>query len=222
MRSIKGLVLKDLLNLTHYKTTFLITLIMFSAISISQKDFSNFLSTAIIMMIGMIGLSTFSYDELAKSDKFLLTLPSNRTEIVKARYFLIIGLTLLGAILALIINFIISFVIFKQSPDVLNSLMSIVGGMFGIGLIESIQIPSIYKWGAERGRVQMFVVIAIIIAIGGAFTYLVIKNINFGIDIKLLESILKNFGILIIIILIISMYYISYKISNKIYNKKEI
>ena len=40
--------------------------------------------------MGMISLSTFSYDEMSKSNKYILTLPTNRKEIIKSKYILAI------------------------------------------------------------------------------------------------------------------------------------
>lgn len=221
MKNIKGLILKDLLNLNHYKATLIITIIIFSAISISQKDYANFLPGMIIMMIGMIALSTFSYDELSKTDKFILTLPTNRKEIVKAKYILVISLTVIGAILAFIINLVISYFVFKESPDILNNLISILGGLFGVSLIQCIQIPSIYKWGVEKGRVQMFIVIAVIILLFGGIVLLT-KNMNINFNINFSNNIWITLGISLLILVAIVIYFISYKISCKIYNKKEL
>ena len=43
----------------------------------------------------MISLSTFSYDEISKSNKYILTLPTDRKELVKEKYILAIVATLL-------------------------------------------------------------------------------------------------------------------------------
>lgn len=46
----------------------------------------------------MISLSTFSYDEMSKSNKYILTLPANRKKLVTEKYILAIGATILGGI----------------------------------------------------------------------------------------------------------------------------
>ena len=92
--------------------------------------------------------------------------------------------------------------------------------MFGISLIQSIQIPSIYKWGAEKGRIQMFVLIFILIIIGSGLGFLLMKS-NLDINMDALKKLFDNLGIIILIVSMIAVYYLSYKISYKIYKNKE-
>lgn len=220
MRSIKGLILKDLLNLSHYKTSLVILVIAMILIATSQQGFTLYIPIMLITMFGMIALSTFSYDEMAKSDKYVLSLPSNKKEIVKSKYIVVISFTILAAILSIIISYVISVYVYKQTPELMEILIPVFGGMFGIGLVTSIQIPSIYKWGAERGRVQMFIMIIILISLISAIIYFVTKNI--GIDVNAVGKIFNNFGIPILTLVTIIMYVISYKVSCKIYSKKDL
>ncbi len=220
MRSIKGLILKDLLNLSHYKTSLVILVIAMILIATSQQGFTLYIPIMLITMFGMIALSTFSYDEMAKSDKYVLSLPSNKKEIVKSKYIVVISFTILAAILSIIISYVISVYVYKQTPELMGILIPVFGGMFGIGLVTSIQIPSIYKWGAERGRVQMFIMIIILISLISAIIYFVTKNI--GIDVNAVGKIFNNFGIPILTLVTIIMYVISYKVSCKIYSKKDL
>ena len=91
-----------------------------------------------------------------------------------------------------------------------------IGSMFGIALIQAIQIPSIYKWGAERGRIQMFVIL-IAIAVLGTLLFGALKEIDF----TFLANMFNQYGLIIIILLTIIIYFISYKISLKIYKNKD-
>ena len=220
MRSIKGLILKDLLNLSHYKTSLVILVIAMILIATSQQGFTLYIPIMLITMFGMIALSTFSYDEMAKSDKYVLSLPSNKKEIVKSKYIVVISFTILAAILSIIISYVISVYVYKQTPELMGILIPVFGGMFGIGLVTSIQIPSIYKWGAEKGRIQMFIMIIILISLISAIIYFVTKNI--GIDVNAVGKIFNNFGIPILTLVTIIMYVISYKVSCKIYSKKDL
>ena len=77
---IKGLLKKDLYNLASYKTT-LIIVVLFCGIAIIGTDAIYWGSVVIGIIVGMISLSTFSYDEMSKSNKYILTLPVTRKEI---------------------------------------------------------------------------------------------------------------------------------------------
>ncbi len=222
---IKGLIKKDLYNLSSYKSS-LIIMILFCGIAIIGTKAINYASIIICTIVGMISLSTFSYDEIAKSNKYILTLPTDRKEIIKAKYILAIGATILGGILGLLITIIVVNVMnYLRPEDIINIdyeglIVSTIGGMWGISLIQSIQIPSIYKWGAEKGRIQMFILLFILVAVVIGIGFLIMKA-NFNIDIKAINSFMNKFGIMILVALMIIMYYISYNISYKIYKNKE-
>ena len=225
MNMIKGLIKKDLYNLSSYKTS-LIIVIIFCGIAIIGTGNINFGPIIICTIIGMISLSTFSYDEISKSNKYILTLPTNRKEIIKAKYILAIGSTILGGILGIILTIIIANIMNYVRPENLIDLnyesliTTTIGGMFGISLIQAIQIPSIYKWGAEKGRVQMFILVFILIVLVAGVGYLIMKS-SFNIDLAKIENIMQQYGLILLLALMAVMYYISYKVSNKIYNKKE-
>ena len=222
---IKGLLKKDLYNLASYKTT-LIIVVLFCGIAIIGTDAIYWGSVVIGIIVGMISLSTFSYDEMSKSNKYILTLPVTRKEIVLEKYVLAIGATILGGILGFIVTLLVGNVMNYLRPDNLidinieTLLATSVGGMFGISLIQSIQIPSIFKWGAEKGRIQMFIVLFVLVIIGAIAGFL-LKQAGLSVDIEKLENILNNFGLVALILLSCLMYFISYKISYKIYSNKE-
>ena len=73
-----------------------------------------------------------------------------------------------------------------------------IGGMFGISLIQAIQIPSIYKWGAEKGRVQMFILVFILILLVLGVGYL-IMNASFNISLETIENVMQKYGIILLI-----------------------
>ncbi len=225
MNVIKGLLKKDLLNLASYKQSLFIIIAFLAIFSAFNKEMVKFLPIAVSTAMGMIVLSTFNYDEIAKADSFILSFPTNRKEIVKEKYILVISSMILGGIIGIILTIVVNYLIRAVNPEFqvtieYNSLiMTTLSGMFGIALVESIQIPSIYRWGAEKGRIQMFILIFLIIAIivGGAFLF---SNLKLGINIEKISNFLSNYGLIILIITTMLMLYISYKISCKIYCKK--
>lgn len=222
---IKGLLKKDLYNLATYKAS-LIIIILFCGIAIIGTESVQFAPIIICTIVGMISLSTFNYDEIAKSNKYILTLPTNRKEIVKEKFILAIGATILGGLLGLFLTIIVVNVLNSIRPDnVINLdyeslIATTIGGMWGISLIQAIQIPSIFKWGAEKGRIQMFVLLFVIVAVVAGIAFLIMQT-NFHIDVEMLKNVIHQFGFIILVLTMVIMYYISYKISYKIYRNKE-
>ena len=173
-----------------------------------------------------MSLSTFNYDEISKANKYILSLPTTRKEIVKEKFILAIGATILGGILGFLLTAVVANVMNYVRPentipiDYESLITTTIGGMWGISLMQSIQIPSIFKWGAEKGRIQMFVLLFILIAIGAGAGFLIMKS-NLSIDMEMLNNFINKFGLIVLIALMVIMYFISYKISYKIYKNKE-
>ncbi len=222
---IKGLIKKDLYNLGSYKTS-LIVMIIFCTIAIIGTKAVNYGPIIICTMIGMIALSTFSYDEISKANKYMLTLPTNRKELVKEKFILAIGATIFGGILGILMTIILTKIMNYIQPinainlDYNNLLFSTIGGMFGISLIQVIQIPSIYKWGPEKGRIQMFILIFLLVLLISGIGFLIMKS-NININLEIFENFMDRFGMIFLVLLIAIMYFISYKASCKIYSNKE-
>ena len=219
------MVLNNLLNLSSYKTS-LIIVVLFCGIAIISTGSINYGPIIICTIMGMIALSTFSYDEMAKSNKYILGLPTTKKEIIKSKFILAIGATILGGVLGIIITILVANVMNYIRPEELinidyeSLIITTIGGMWGISLIQAIQIPSIYKWGAEKGRIQMFILVFILIAVIAGIGFLIMKA-NFNIDLEMIENFMNKFGIALLIAPIVVMYYISYKVSYKIYKNKE-
>ena len=222
---IKGLIKKDLYNLGSYKSS-LIIMIIFCAVAIIGTKAVIYGPIIICTMIGKIALSTFSYDEISKANKYILTLPTNRKELVKEKFILAIGATIFGGILGILITIVVTKIMnYIQPINTINLnyndlLFSTIGGMFGISLIQAIQIPSIYKWGTEKGRIQMFILIFLLVLIISGIGFLIMKS-NININLDIFENFMERFGMIFLVLLIGSMYFISYKASCKIYSNKE-
>ena len=181
----------------------------------------SMITIMLILVFGMVGIATFSYDEMAKADRYILTLPLTRKEVVRAKYMLVILLTLVGAVLGVLASGIISYAMSKALPDFLELISYALGGILGIAFVEGIQIPCMYKFGAEKGRMQIFIVIAIMaLLLGGIF--FIGEKINVNLPVNNILNILTNFLPLVLLALTAIIYFVSYKIAYKLYSKKEI
>ena len=161
-------------------------------------------------------------EELAKSDKYLLTFPINKKQMVKARYIYIFLFTLLGSLMGLIFSMVFQIISLKGvvNLEVLgNDVAIIIGSFVGIMFLQSIQIPMMYKFGAEKGRImQLIMIVAVMIGVSLITTFL-LKVLQIPLDSFVVM--LKNYLIAIIGIVVIMMYFFSYVISCKLYGKKE-
>ncbi len=223
MNIIKGLIVKDFQTIKSYKSTIFFMILLFVVCSFLSNNFVISLSVFMPLLFGMLGLSSFSYDDLAKVDKYVLTFPVNKKDVVKARYMYILIVTLSGTVLGLIFTILaqgIKTSSFFDKEFLSSVLASVIGSSVGIMFIQSLQIPIMYKFGAEKGRIiQMIMIVVLMIGISLIVTTLM----NFlGISLENLLSMLKNYLIVILGITMIAMYLLSFIISCKIYCKKEI
>ncbi len=223
MKVIKGLIIKDLLQLKSYKKTLFIFILIFFLSGLTQENINTTISTVILMItlaFGMFGIASFNYDEQAKADSYILTLPISKKDVLLAKYLLIIILTIIGALIGIILSIIISFLLIHHIPNILTIITTSISYIFALGIIESLQIPCIYKWGAEKGRLQLFVIVAVVALLLGAVVY-IIKRFNYISKIQDILNSTVSYLPLLLLIIISFIYYISYKVSLKIYNKKE-
>ena len=218
MNIIKGLIIKDILQLKSYKKTLIIFIIIFTLTSISgESKTESILALMLTLGFGMFSMASFNYDEFNKADRYILTLPLTKKEVVLSKYIFVISSTIIGSIIGIILSYIVTFLINKQVPNIEELISVGLGGILGIGFIEGIQIPCVYKWGAEKGRIQMVILTALL----GVIIFVGAKA-NIQLPANNILNIVNTFLPLIFIGLIIIIYYISYKVAYKIYDKKEI
>lgn len=223
MKIISGLIIKDLLQLKSYRKTLIIFILIFIFAGIAQetsKGVGVMIAVMLTLGFGMFGMATFNYDEQSKTDRYILTFPLTKKEILISKYILIITSTIIGAIVGTIASFLIVFIIDKQIPSLYDYTNVALAGILGVGLIEAIQIPCVYKWGAEKGRIQMFIVAAIIVLLVGGI-FFIGQNVNIDLPVNNILNTIINFLPIILILATLIIYYISYRVSYRIYKSKD-
>ncbi|EQF24548.1 ABC-2 transporter family protein [Clostridioides difficile CD160] len=211
----KGLILKDLINLKGNIKFLLLFVIMFGLISsFGGGDANNLVGIIVVLCTTMI-VSTFSYDDLNKWDSYVLTMPIKRNDIVLSKYLTMLIFSFIGVLVSLILSIIIGY--FKHNfilgeTLLINALVLSISICFG-----SLILPLVYKFGTERARVLMILCFLV-----PTLLLLVSKNILESISSPLSLEIMLNTLLYSIPFIAILLFVISYFISSKIYSKKEI
>ena len=208
-----GLLLKDFYTLRQYGKTMLFMLFFFAVISAGLDNPATFFEGFFIIMSMMITITSFSYDALAKWDRYALSLPITKKDIVAGKYLLSIILCLL----ATIISFLISTVILKFDPvegfgmaEHLYATGAIIcAALFFSGIL----LPLTFQFGVEKSRIFL-------VAIFAAPTAAVIALDKIGIQMPTETSLLAFAKLLPFLIIIF--YLLSYLLSVRIYSSKEI
>lgn len=203
-----GLLIKDLLNIRKELKIYALFIAVYVAITFVSQD-TNILMAVIAMMCVMMPLTAIAYDEKANWDKYSLTMPISRKEIVLSKYILGVGLATMGLIITSIIS------IFDNGIMTDFIELPIVYWCLSIVLL-SIILPIIIKFGAEKGRFIMMAVIFLPTFI----IVLLSKVIPMDSITRTIDS-LFNYATIIAILSIAISLTISISISFKIYNNKE-
>lgn len=208
-----GLIKKDLYVLKGYIGTLLLFLLCFSALAIQTP---SMLFIGLMVLPYMAMTVTFSYDQNANFNSYALTLPITRREIVKEKYMLLIGTLFLMFLLTVLLTGIVTY--FQTGNVHIMKIASIPFGTFLAMLsISLFQYPIIYKIGLEKGRIYTIIIAAIIAAIAGI---LGTQIGNTGMNSELI-LLFQKYGLWAIACIVLVGYYISYRMSVRILQKKD-
>ena len=208
-----GFIKKDLLMIKSNIKILAILLLIYVVMAFQgQMDLSFLLP----FMSVMIMMSTFSYDSYNKWDAYAISLPDGRKSSVKAKYLATIILIIVTTIIIMALSFMISYVK-TNAIDFENITETIFGSLFATILLQSFIYPAMYKFGPEKTRIAFMTIIFGVAIIGGFIT----QYIDFSSIINILNFI-EAYWVIVFLIAMILMLYISYKISERIYFKKEI
>ena len=144
-------------------------------------------------------------------------MPLTKREIVLSKYLLVWLSIVIGTAIGVILSIVIAFITTKQFINIGEILLISSSSIFGVSLLNSVEIPCFYKFGIEKGRICSILFFVILcFGIGILVTTILDLNINFNMNIlvKILPIILILLNIIVLLI--------SYSISYKIYKNKEI
>ena len=158
----KGLLLKDLSILkTQGRSAVLIMAIaLFMLIAGNNTAFAVVYANILFVTFG---ITTISYDNYDNGYAFFFTLPISRKLYVMEKYVFSMLSIATGTVLSLILMIVVSFI--KVDYILTTSEIAFVIG-YGVSaiVISSIMLPVNLKFGPEKGRIAMVVLIAIVMS----------------------------------------------------------
>ncbi|MDP4151967.1 MAG: ABC-2 transporter permease [Bacillota bacterium] len=154
----KGLFLKDYFNLIRNSKLLFTTLIFYGIFAITMNS-PSFVIGIIIFVFSMMVLTSFSYDDLAKWNIYAMTMPISRSSFILEKYCLSLALVLFGSLSSILITFITCMV---RSLSIKPEWFLTAFVVSEIALIFiSIMIPLIYKFGTEKSRIMLILIMAV-------------------------------------------------------------
>ena len=152
-----GLIWKDFLVMRKALKSYVLLIGVY--ILLAYLDFFDysFIITFIQVVLAVLPISAFAYDEQSKWDRYAMSLPLGRRGVVGARYLFVLALTLLTVAAGLAGT---ALYLARQSDPLEMFVTLMVSTAIGL-LIPTILLPLSYKLGAERARPYLYAIIFI-------------------------------------------------------------
>ena len=153
----KGLLMKDLLNLRQTIRVWALLLALFIVIGFAQRS-PIYITSMLTVMVLLLPVNALAYDETCKWDAYALTMPVTRRDLVLSKYLLALvgagAMALLSAVCTLMMG---------AAPD---EVFSTIGLLLAAGLcMISILLPLLFRFGVQKGRMVMIVVVLLPVAL---------------------------------------------------------
>jgi ABC-2 type transport system permease protein len=210
---VKGLIIKDFLVLKKTGRVFLMILGLYLVMTIFMN---TDMGPLMVFICGMLSISTFAYDEQAKWDSFALTMPISKRDLVRSKYVLAVILCFIGAMAGVILS--VASNLDAPFIDWSGILMASGIALCASYLFNSLALPLLYKFGAEKSRVILLACYAVPL-IGAS---LVMNELEKSSGALLRLQSLLNLGAILLPFVTIAVLFVSYLISLRIYEKKDV
>jgi ABC-type transport system involved in multi-copper enzyme maturation permease subunit len=215
----KGLVLKDFINLKKNIKIFGALSVFYIFLSLAM-DNSSYFGTMFTFVFAMLTLSTYSFDEQAKWDSYALTMPVTREQVVRSKYVIMLLLTVTSMVFSFGVLLLLNLVM--KSENLYTGILASALGAAVVLIFYCITIPFITKLGVEKSR---FILVAIYMIpfFAGSMIFKAVRErypeppqslIRIG-------KFLVEYAYLLIPVVILIALLISYSVSVGIYRKKE-
>ena len=165
-----GLILKDILVMRKSLKTYILLMLFYLIMAVTGTLSVSFSLSFMEVILLVLPLSAFAYDEQARWDRGVCALPLSRRTVVKARYCFLLLLALVSAALSGLMCIFFSLTGRAELMETLASVLACLGvGM----LIPAFMLPLNYKLGRERAQPFLYVFI-----IGGVLVVFVLSKLS--------------------------------------------
>lgn len=213
-----GLIMKDLYNLKRYLKQISLTFGILAIVAFQLKE-PAYLIGMVTMVSSMQVITAMSYDDYTKWDKYALTMPILRKDIILSKYILLILLSIGGSLSSGILSVIMA--VYWHTEEIKIIAVMCITITLTMLLLFSIVLPLVIKYGVEKARILIFAIVAVPAFLSVTFVKLMqrlnIPKPSKAILMKLYGTLTYTVPVIVLIAL-----YLSYKLSVRIYNKKEL
>lgn len=210
----KGLLIKDLLMLKNNTRVVLLNFLFFIVIAIISKNPVFLFSGLYVLNINTV-LSTINHDTYANWDRYAITMPLDRKDIVLSKYILSAINLLIGSTVPFILSLILKDRFNLETLEILSMLLSMNITMI---ILLGVLYPIVFKSGIEKARYVL--VGAFLVVMMGIFLLLKISEKT---NLNLYFNNLNMIKVAILVSLFLSAFIIlSIKLSISFFEKKDL
>ena len=211
-----GLFYKDLMVQRRQLGYYLVIMVVYAAL-VAAKVQTTAIMGALVVLVGMIvPMTSFSYDDLARWDKYAAATPAGRRGIVSGKYLLALAVLLLASAAALLVQ--IALVLLGLAGGSVAEQGLIVLACAGVGVfINAVMLPIFIKFGAEKSR--LVAIVLFVVFFGGGM--LLGTMLDRGVTLPVPPAWLLRALPVLLALLLIGAVAISYCIAQAICARKE-
>lgn len=210
----RGLILKDFINMKGQAKVYILFIVLWGGMAIMRKS-GEYFNMLLIMIPAMTILTAIAYDDRYKWNRYALTMPVTRKDLIVSKYvfsfIFIAGTIILSMMGQTIMGENISYSI--TATLIIASVVMIING---------VSMPIFFYFGTEHGRIVFFAAFALI-----AVVLMAISNVGFVEEIITADGSVRyhipTMGELTLILLTVAFVVtaVSMLISVKIYENKD-
>lgn len=161
-----GLIVKDILVQRKTLRSYALFLLFYLGMAAVGLFSISFVTAFVQIIVMILPMSAFAYDEQAKWDRYALTLPVSRRTVVAARYLFVLLMIFVAALFALVSSLFLTLV--RQGDMMENLGAAAVSLSLGL-LVADLNLPMSYALGPERARPYLYATIFLpVLALVGA------------------------------------------------------
>ncbi len=153
-----GLIWKDFMVSKRTVKAYLGIMIFYAALTVMGMFSVSFVTAFVSVMLIMLPISAFAYDEQAKWDRYAMSLPMGRSRVVGARYLFTLLIVLVSLAFALLAGVAVAV---TGKGDLMEVLVSALTTLAAGLLIADVLLPLCYKVGPERARPYLYALVFI-------------------------------------------------------------
>ena len=217
----RGLIIKDFLTLKSTWKNIIVMLIGSLLISYALGNYTLAIVT-VPMALLTSGMNTFQTDEFYNTISYTLSGPCSRAKMISARYLYTLLMAVLsflvGGIIFTLIHFIMHPMVDALNADMLRFLLMLeLAGL----MVDAIFYPIIYKYGCEKARFVLLSIVMLLIGIAA------VVSVSFNIfdlielDWESIINWMESHGVLVLTVITVVLYAISYFLSLIFLKKRD-